>query len=352
MRQIPLGDLAFPISEDSVSDIDQKQNLPSESDATGSQSAITWDASEFPWWLVAMVAIIIAMGFAILTNEEFGNAFDAIFPVPLRLARGIGLTLILTGASFIISVFVGLVIALLRMSQYKGWRWYWMALFVGTAIAATALISMSAISTVAKVILLVIFWGVALIGSRRQDIAVVMIRNSATLYIEFVRGVPMLVWIFTIALVLVPSFTSLLDLQPRAVNEAMRATVALSMFYAAFIAEVFRAGIQSVPVGQIEAGKAVGLTDGQILRHITLPQAIRNMLPALGNDLIALMKDTSLVSVLAVNELTQMARLYAGSSFRFRESYFVLVILYVSLTLILSLLLRWYEKRIMIPGGV
>lgn len=331
--------------------MDQKQELPGESDTTGSQSAITWDATEFPWWLVAMVVIIIAMAFAIMTNEEFGNAFDAIFPVPLKLARGIGLTLILTGASFVISMFVGLAIALLRMSQYKGWRWYWMALFVGIAIAVTVLVSMSAVSTTAKVILLVIFWGVAIIGSRRQDIAIVIVRNTATLYIEFVRGVPMLVWIFTIALVVVPSFTNLLDLQPRAVNEAMRATVALSMFYAAFIAEVFRAGIQSVPKGQIEAGRAVGLNDGQILRNITLPQAIRNMLPALGNDLIALMKDTSLVSVLAVNELTQMARLYAGSSFRFRESYFVLVILYVTLTLILSLLLRWYEKRISIPGG-
>lgn len=318
----------------------------------GAPSAITWDASEFPWWLVAMVVIIIAMGLAILTNEEFGNAFDAIFPVPLKLVKGIGLTLILTGASFIISVFAGLAIALLRMARYKGWRWYWTALFVGTAVAATLLISLASISTVAKVVLVIIFWGVAFIGSRRQDIAVVIIRNSATLYIEFVRGVPMLVWIFLIALVIVPSFTSLLDLEPRAINEAMRATVALSLFYAAFIAEVFRAGIQSVPVGQIEAGKAVGLNDSQILRNITLPQAIRNMLPALGNDLIALMKDTSLVSVLAVSELTQMARLYAGSSFRFRESYFVLVILYVTLTLILSLLLRWYEKRISIPGGM
>ena len=330
---------------------DQRQNPPGESENIGAPSAITWNAGEFPWWLVAMVAIIIAMGFATLTNEEFGNAFDAIFPVPLKLAKGIGLTLILTGASFIISVVLGLVISLLRMAQYKGWRWYWMAGFVGSAIVATMLISMAAVSITMKVILLVVFWGVAIVGSLRQDIAAVIVRNSATLYIEFVRGVPMLVWIFTIALVVVPSFTNLLDLQPRAVNEAMRATVALSMFYAAFIAEVFRAGIQSVPVGQIEAGKAVGLNDSQILRNITLPQAIRNMLPALGNDLIALMKDTSLVSVLAVNELTQMARLYAGSSFRFRESYFVLVILYVTLTLILSLLLRWYEKRISIPGG-
>lgn len=86
------------------------------------------------------------------------------------------------------------------------------------------------------------------------------------------------------------------------------------------------------------------------MRQITLPQAVRNMLPALGNDLISLMKDTSLVSVLAVRELTQMARLYTGSTFRFREGFFVLVVLYVSLTLGLSLLLRWYERRIAIPG--
>jgi polar amino acid transport system permease protein len=86
------------------------------------------------------------------------------------------------------------------------------------------------------------------------------------------------------------------------------------------------------------------------MRLIVLPQAVRNMLPALGNDLIALMKDTSLVSVLAVRELTQMARLYSGSTFRFREAFFILMVIYVVLTLGLSLLLRWYEKRVAIPG--
>jgi polar amino acid transport system permease protein len=86
------------------------------------------------------------------------------------------------------------------------------------------------------------------------------------------------------------------------------------------------------------------------MRKVVLPQAIRNMLPALGNDLISLMKDTSLVSVLAVRELTQMARLYTGSTFRFREGFFILTVLYVTMTLSLSLLLRWYEKRIAIPG--
>jgi polar amino acid transport system permease protein len=74
------------------------------------------------------------------------------------------------------------------------------------------------------------------------------------------------------------------------------------------------------------------------------------MLPALGNDLISLMKDTSLVSVLAVRELTQLARLYSGSTFRFRESFLILMVIYVVLTLGLSLLLRWYERKIAIPG--
>jgi polar amino acid transport system permease protein len=93
----------------------------------------------------------------------------------------------------------------------------------------------------------------------------------------------------------------------------------------------------------------MGLTENQIMRRVVLPQAVRNMLPALGNDLISLMKDTSLVSVLAVRELTQMAKLYSGSTFRFRESFFILMVIYVVLTLVLSLILRWYERRVAIP---
>jgi polar amino acid transport system permease protein len=82
------------------------------------------------------------------------------------------------------------------------------------------------------------------------------------------------------------------------------------------------------------------------MRHIILPQAIRNISPALGNDFIAMLKDSSLVSVLAVRDLTQRARLYAGSTFRFRESYLVLTFMYLAMTIALSLLLRWYEKRL------
>jgi polar amino acid transport system permease protein len=258
--------------------------------------AYKFDSREFPWWLAGLLAIIGAMVVAILFSDEYREAFTQIFPVPLSLMQGIAMTFYLTLGSFFVATFMGLFIGLARVSK-------------NTALS-----------------------------------------NLAALYIEFIRGIPMLVFIFAVALVLVPDFADLIDQPSRAIPMAVRGGVALSLFYAAFIAEVFRAGIQSVSGDQSQAGRALGLTEGQVMRKIVLPQAVRNMLPALGNDLIALMKDTSLVSVLAVRELTQMARLYSGSSFRFRESFFVLMVIYVVLTLGLSLMLRWYERRVAIPG--
>ena len=87
------------------------------------------------------------------------------------------------------------------------------------------------------------------------------------------------------------------------------------------------------------------MTYRQAMQYIILPQAVRNISPALGNDFIAMLKDSSLASVLAVRELTQRSRLHAGSTFRFPESYLVLTFFYLTMTLILSLLLRWYEQR-------
>lgn len=259
--------------------------------------AYKFDSSEFPYWLVAMLLIIGAMVAAILVTDEYQEAFKRIFPWPISYTQGISLTLYLTVGSFVVAVAVGLGLGLARTSK----------------------------STFA--------------------------RNAAALYIEFVRGIPMLVFIFTVALVLAPDFADLVNMDSRSIAQVYRVGAALALFYAAFIAEVFRAGIQSVPTTQREAAKALGLTERQVMRRVVLPQAVRNMLPALGNDLISLMKDTSLVSVMAVREVTQLARLYSGSTFRFRESFFILVVLYVVLTLILSLLLQWYEKRLAIPGN-
>ena len=271
--------------------------IPTESDlAPTPGGAYKFDAKEFPWWLVVMVSIITAMVVAVLFSEEYQEAFANIFPVPLRLVEGITMTLYLTFGSFIVAMVLGLVVGLARVSKNP------------------------------------------------------LIRNTAATYIEFIRGIPMLVFIFVVAFVLVPDFADLINQPSRNFPQAVRGSLALSLFYAAFIAEVFRAGIQSVQQEQSQAGRSLGLRENQIMRKVVLPQAIRNMLPALGNDLISLMKDTSLVSVLAVRELTQMAKLYGGSTFRFRESFFILVVIYVVLTLALSLILRWYERRVAIPG--
>ncbi len=268
---------------------------------------ITFDPREFPWWLVAMIAIIAFMIYLIVGNADYQEAFGKILPWPWRWNQGLMLTLFATALSFVFAMVLGLLIGLGRLSYYDG-------------------------------------------PNPIRRVLSVITRNGATLYIEFIRGIPMLVFIFVIAQVLAPDFAELLNLEPRAVTATWKGVAALSLFYAAFIAEVFRAGIQSVHYGQLEAGRALGLTGLQAMRKITLPQAFRNMFPALANDLIALMKDTSLLSVIAVRELTQMARLYTGSSFRFREGFFILAVMYVILTLSLSLALRRIETRMAIPG--
>jgi polar amino acid transport system permease protein len=171
-----------------------------------------------------------------------------------------------------------------------------------------------------------------------------LVRNVALTYIEFIRGVPILVLIYTVAFVAVPWAGESFGFQNNSVEFKWRAIIALALIYGAYLAEVFRAGIESVPTGQSEAGRSLGMTHGQTMRRIVLPQAIRNMTPAIGNDLIAMLKDSSLVSVLAVREITQLGRLHANSTFDFRETYLVLTICYLTLTIVLSLLLSWYRR--------
>jgi polar amino acid transport system permease protein len=194
----------------------------------------------------------------------------------------------------------------------------------------------------------------------------VVFNNLATLYVELIRGIPMLVLIFFIALVGVPIVmeginalgewlnslgltligNSLISIEQKAISMSVRAIVALSVTYGAFLAEIFRAGIQSITRGQMEAARSLGMSYGQAMRHIILPQAIRNVLPALGNDFVAMVKDSSLVSVLAVRDITQVARLYAGRTFRYREAYITLSVLYLTMTVTLSLVVRVVERRL------
>jgi len=122
--------------------------------------------------------------------------------------------------------------------------------------------------------------------------------------------------------------------------------VALTVCYSAFIAEIFRAGIEAVDRGQIEAAKALGLSRWNTFRHIVAPQALRTILPPLGNDFISMIKDSALVSALGVQDITQLGKVYSSGSFKFFETYNVVAFLYLTMTISLSLLVRLLEKRL------
>ena len=183
-------------------------------------------------------------------------------------------------------------------------------------------------------------------------------RELATFYVELIRGVPVLVILYYLAFVLIPGFIMLANhalgpiisagwlkgFQIRDFSMTSRAVIALSLAYSAFMSEIFRAGIQSIDKGQYEAAQALGLSRFQILYAIILPQAIRQVLPALVNEFVALIKDSSLVSVLGVADITQLGKLRSASTFKFLETYNIVAFLYLGLTLIFSALSRYLEK--------
>ena len=131
----------------------------------------------------------------------------------------------------------------------------------------------------------------------------------------------------------------------RDVDFTARAILALVIGYSAFLSEIFRAGIESIERGQVEAAQSLGMSPWQVMRYVVLPQAIRRVLPPLGNDFIAMLKDSSLVSVLGVPDITQMGKVYAASTFLYFETYNIVALLYLAMTIVLSLLVRWLERR-------
>jgi len=183
-----------------------------------------------------------------------------------------------------------------------------------------------------------------------------LLRQCARFYVEVIRGIPILVLLFYIAFVGAPAFVALWNtiaeplnlpsLRVRDVSLLWRAIIALTIGYSAFIAEVFRAGIQAVDEGQIEAAQSLGLSKWQRFRLVVFPQALRTILPPLGNDFVALIKDSSLVSVLGVADITQLGKIYAAGSFRFFETYNIVAYVYLLMTLTLSLSLRRFERSL------
>jgi len=261
--------------------------------------------AKLPWWALAIGLAALVIVFSIFTTPTYKDAF-------IFISEGVGTTIRVTLSAYALAILGGLFLGLGRVSKN------------------------------------------------------VFYYNFATMYVELMRGIPMLVIILYGAFVVVPVGLSVINglgnwlvtIAPLAglglalqqfniqqVDMSGRAIAGLAMGYAAFEAEVFRAGIQSIERGQMEAARSLGMTYVQAMRYVILPQAFRRVLPPLGNDFIAILKDSSLISVLAVRDITQLGKLYRARSFSSFEAYNTMAFLYLSMTLSLSMLVKFIERK-------
>jgi polar amino acid transport system permease protein len=182
-----------------------------------------------------------------------------------------------------------------------------------------------------------------------------LLRWPATIYVSFFRGTPLFVQIMLIHFAVVPLLVNPADgliLSGDAARDVrqeygalLSGVIALTLNAGAYISEVFRAGIQSIDRGQVEAARSLGLSYRRTMYHVVLPQAFRRMLPPLGNNAIALLKDSSLVSAIGLSELAYAARTVAGAYSRYWEPYLTIAAIYWLLTLALTLVVRRLEDR-------
>ena len=263
------------------------------------------DLSRHPWWVLVVLLVGVAAVYAILTNRHWEAAFDF-------AKTGIRYTIILSLSSFSIALVIGLLAGLGQLSDN------------------------------------------------------IIFRNLSLLYVQVIRGIPIIVQLYFAAFVFMPAIVdginnlggslqtvgflgnlgyNLANIQLRDIDMLYRAIGGLAIAYGAFEAEVFRAGIESIERGQMEAARSLGMSHFQAMRHIILPQAIRVVLPPLGNDFISMLKDSSLASILAVRELTHVGQLHRARTFRSWESLGTVAFLYLILTLSLSLLVKTMERR-------
>jgi len=240
-------------------------------------------------WAYAVVILGILMVLAVLYDPSYRAAFDYIWP-------GVQMTLLLTITAFALSLVIGLFAGLARVSTNP------------------------------------------------------ILYNIATFYVEAIRGVPILVQLLYVTFVIFPLFVDGLtavgfDISIRNVEMHTRVILGLALAYGAFEAEVFRAGIESIGKGQMEAARSLGMSYRQAMRYVILPQAIRIVLPPLGNDFIAMLKDTSLASALAVGEITHLSRQHRNRTFTTFQPLNVAAFLYLAMTLLLTRGVRYLERR-------
>lgn len=260
-------------------------------------------------WFIGFILIDILVVYAILTDPVLIDAWNYIWP-------GITVTVELTIISFVLATIIGLITALGRISKN------------------------------------------------------IFLYNIATFYVELFRGLPLLVIILIFSFVVTPAFIDFVSkipalddiiqrvagidpnliattvLRTRDIPDTTRILFAFAITYGAFMSEVFRAGIESIGRGQTEAARSLGMTYLQALRYIILPQAIKNVLPAMANNFVLLLKDTSLASTVAVPEISYLTRQYSSNRFRYPEGLLCLSLIYANLTIVMSMGVYWLEARL------
>lgn len=217
-----------------------------------------------------------------------------------------------------------------------------LVLFARDGVLVTIVVT---VSSYALMVVVGLFGGLGRLSKNK------LIFGIASLYVEIVRGIPLLVqligWYFA-SPVIIQRVGLWLDLQPliqyRA-NPIVTAVVAITVCYGAYTSEIVRSGVQSVPKGQMEAARSLGMSHFQAMRHVVLPQAFRVILPPMGNEFIALLKDSSLVSIVAVADLTRRGREFMAAHFNPIETWFMVALLYLILTLVAARVVSYIEKR-------
>ena len=267
---------------------EQKKNAPRRelSFVVGGEVNIRQD----PWWWLAVAVAAIIVLLVILQPVPFRE-------IVLFARDGILVTIVVTVASYFLMVILGLLGGLGRISKNR------------------------------------------------------LIRGIASLYVEVVRGIPLLVqligWYF-VSPVIIHKLGLWLNLQPlieyRA-NPIITAIMAITVCYGAYMSEIVRSGIQSVPKGQMEAARSLGMSHFQAMRHVVLPQAFRVILPPMGNEFISLLKDSSLVSVVAVADLTRRGREFMSAHFNPIETWLMVALLYLIMTIVAARVVSYIEKR-------
>lgn len=215
-------------------------------------------------------------------------------------------------------------------------------LFVRDGLLVTVILTLSSF---------VLIMGVGVLGGLGRISGNRAIRFVASLYVEVVRGIPLLVqlmWWYFAAPVVIQAIGNALDITALAqyrANAIFLAIMGLVVCYGAYMSEIFRAGITSIHRGQMEAARSLGMNYLQSMRHVILPQAMRVVLPPVGNEFIMLLKDTSLVSVVAVADLTRRGREFMAIHFNPIEVWTFIALLYLVMTLFSARLISWLEKR-------